>query len=124
MKYTIVISFVCILLCGASCRHTLTNRTGGSPVVTGTITSFSALTRQKGETRMALRLTNAVVTTGECDLSLYALPVEAYGNQHQFTVQWSRAFQVAGEKGIGVRGHRCSIVLDDGTVVDVTGDWE
>jgi hypothetical protein len=124
MKYAIAIAFVCMLLCGASCQPSVQNRAGGSPVVRGTITSFSALTRQKGETRMALRLTNAVVANGECDLSLYALPAETYGNQHQFVVKWSKAFQVAGEKNIRVEGHECSIVLHDGTVVGVTGDWE
>ena len=112
-----------MVLCAASCQHGGTPLPDDSAIVTGKITSFSALTRQKGETRMALRLTNAVVVSGECDLSAHALPTH-YGNQHRFVVEWSKTFQVAGEKGVQVRGHACTIILQSNTVVKVTGDWE
>ncbi len=73
---------------------------------------------------MVLRLANAIVVKGECDLSAFALPEKSYGIQHRFMVEWSDDFQVAGENGIRIVGHKCNIILQGNTVVKVIVDWK
>jgi hypothetical protein len=117
MKYIITISTLCMLLCAASCQNASPNLADGTAVVSGEIVSLSALTRQKGETRMALRVANAVVVDGTLDLSSHAFPLDhPYRNQHMFTVP----FPIGGR----IEGHKCRITLQTNTVVEVTGDWE
>ncbi|MHC4872732.1 MAG: hypothetical protein ACYTFY_12895 [Planctomycetota bacterium] len=111
------ISILCILLCAVSCQNASPSLADDTAVVTGDVVSLSALTRQKGETRMALRVANAVVADGKIDLSSHAFPSDhPYRNQHIFTIP----FPIGGR----IEGHKCRITLQGNTVVEVTGDWK